>query len=53
MEKYSFKEGSSVPDKDGKHDHMADAIRYYVDYDFSIKRDVVHTEQQRWGVATR
>lgn len=50
LEKHSYKEGTSIPDKDSGYDHMADAIRYYVDYDFPIRRDQQPYTPQRWGV---
>lgn len=52
LEKHSFKEGTSIPDKDTGYDHMADAVRYYIDYAFPVRRD--REEQpypQRWGHA--
>jgi phage terminase large subunit len=53
MERYSYKEGSSVPDKDGVNDHFADSIRYFIDYDYSIKRDYApeQLQPQRFGHA--
>ena len=51
MEKYSFKENSSQPEKDGKYDHMADAIRYYIDYVFPVRREVKQQAPERFGVA--
>jgi phage terminase large subunit len=51
LNKHSYKEGSSQPDKDSGFDHFADAIRYYVDYDFPVKRDTKQEEPRRFGVA--
>jgi hypothetical protein len=39
LEKHSYKEGTSQPDKDDGYDHMADSIRYFIDYVFPVKRD--------------
>lgn len=53
MERYTYKEGSSQPDKDTGYDHMADALRYAVDYMFPIKKDTSDIVQpKRWGHQT-
>ena len=53
MEKYAYKEGSSQPDKDKGYDHMADALRYAVDYMFPIRKETDHIQQpRRWGHQT-
>lgn len=50
MERFAYKEGSSQPDKDSGYDHMADALRYAVDYMFPIKKDTSSvTQPQRWA----
>ena len=51
LEKHTYREGTSQPDKDSGLDHMSDAIRYYVDYVFPVRRDVDPTMvmPQRWG----
>jgi len=50
MERYAYKEGTSQPDKDSGYDHMADAVRYAVDYMFPIKKDTSDIVQpKRWG----
>lgn len=51
MEKYSYKEGSSQPDKDSGHDHFADSIRYYIDYDFPVKSSIEMPAPKRFGHA--
>ena len=38
LEKHSYKEGSSLPDKDSGFDHFSDSIRYFIDYKFPIRR---------------
>lgn len=55
MEKYSYKEGTQIPDKDAGADHFADAVRYAVDYLFPIKRDYTpeQLEPQRFGHSIR
>jgi len=50
MERYAYKENSSQPDKDSGYDHMADAVRYAVDYMFPIKKDTSSVVQpRRWS----
>jgi PBSX family phage terminase large subunit len=51
LERYSYKEGTSQPDKDAGYDHMMDALRYAVDYMFPIKKDMDPSSliPQRWG----
>jgi len=39
LERQTYKEGSSQPDKDSGYDHMNDALGYMVDYLFPIKRE--------------
>jgi hypothetical protein len=39
LERQTYKEGTSQPDKDSGYDHMMDALGYMVDYMFPIKRD--------------
>jgi hypothetical protein len=49
MERFTYKEGSSQPDKDSGYDHMADALRYAIDYMFPIKKDTSDIVQpRRW-----
>jgi hypothetical protein len=38
LERQTYKEGTSQPDKDSGYDHMMDALGYMVDYMFPIKR---------------
>jgi phage terminase large subunit len=40
LERQTYKEGSTQPDKDGGYDHMNDALGYMVDYLFPVKRDL-------------
>lgn len=50
LERHTYKEGTSQPDKDTGYDHMMDALGYLVDYLFPIKKDVGDIRQpQRWG----
>lgn len=49
VEKYSYKDGTAVPDKDAGWDHFADALRYFVDYEFPIRRDAQPVPVNRWN----
>ena len=49
LEKFSYKQGTSQPDKDSGYDHMADALRYAIDYMFPVRRDIAPQPIQRWG----
>lgn len=53
LDKHTFKENSTVPDKDSGYDHMFDAMSYYVAYRWPIKRDIDPdaVKPQRWGHA--
>lgn len=54
LEKHTYKEGTSIPDKESGYDHFSDALRYYIDYEFPVRRDVDPATQipQRWGHKT-
>jgi len=51
LEKHTYKEGTTQPDKDSGFDHMSDAMRYAVDYLFPVTRtrDPDAAAPQRWG----
>ena len=51
LEKHSYKAGTNQPDKDSGFDHMADAMRYAVDYMFPVRRavDPEQLRPQRWS----
>jgi PBSX family phage terminase large subunit len=49
LEKFSYKQGTGQPDKDSGFDHMADALRYAIDYMFPVRRDHAPLPTQRWG----
>lgn len=53
LEKYTYKEGTQVPDKDSGYDHMFDALSYKIAYLWPIKRtvDTDRVQPTRWGVA--
>jgi len=51
LSKFSYKPGTSQPDKDSGYDHQADALRYYIDYVFPVRRDSDPDQirPSRWG----
>lgn len=50
VERQTYKEGTSQPDKDSGYDHICDALGYAVDYLFPIKREREERhEPKRWG----
>jgi hypothetical protein len=49
LEKQTYKEGTSIPDKDSGFDHMNDALRYMVDYLFPIRQPTAPLPINRWG----
>jgi hypothetical protein len=53
LERHTYKEGTTQPDKDSGYDHMMDALGYMVDYIFPVRRDVdpALLIPQRWGHA--
>ena len=40
LERQTYKQGSSQPDKDSGYDHQMDALGYMVDYLFPVKKDI-------------
>jgi hypothetical protein len=48
MERWTYKEGTTVPDKDSGYDHFADCVRYMISYIWPVKRDLVPQPAQRW-----
>jgi hypothetical protein len=49
LEKQTYKEGTSIPDKDSGFDHMNDALRYMVDYLFPIRQPTTPVAIRQWG----
>jgi hypothetical protein len=49
MEKHTYKENSSIPDKDSGFDHFSDAVRYLVDYLHPIRQPVQGPPTQFWS----
>jgi hypothetical protein len=49
LERQTYKEGTSQPDKDNGYDHMMDALGYMVDYLFPVRKDTSTIPQpRRW-----
>jgi hypothetical protein len=55
LERQTYREGTTQPDKESGYDHMMDALGYMVDYLFPVRRDIdpALTIPQRWGHALR
>jgi hypothetical protein len=49
LERQTYKEGTSQPDKDSGYDHMNDALGYLVDYLYPIKREHDIPQPTRWS----
>lgn len=51
LERQTYKENSSQPDKDSGYDHLNDALGYAVDYLFPVRRNIDPElmRPQRWG----
>lgn len=49
LEKQTYKEGTSIPDKESGFDHMNDALRYMVDYLFPIRQPTTPPPTRQWG----
>jgi hypothetical protein len=49
MEKFTYKESTSQPDKTSGYDHMADALRYLVDSTFPIRMPIKDQPIRQWG----
>ena len=49
IERQIYKEGTHIPDKDSGYDHMNDALGYFIEYTFPLRRDFVATPQKRWS----
>jgi hypothetical protein len=49
LEKFTYKQGTSIPDKDSGFDHQFDALRYMVDYLYPIRTQVTPPPRMMWG----
>lgn len=53
LERQTYKEGTTTPDKESGYDHQMDALGYMVDYLFPIRKDTSDIQQpRRWGHQT-
>ena len=48
LERHTYKEGTSIPNKDDGYDHMNDALGYLVEYLFPVRTDYATPQPQRW-----
>lgn len=48
LERQTYKEGTSQPDKDGGFDHLNDSLGYAIDYLFPVKTDYQVQQPTRW-----
>jgi hypothetical protein len=48
LERQTYKEGTSVPNKDDGYDHMNDALGYLVEYLFPVRTEYATPQPQRW-----
>ena len=53
LERHTYKEGTTQPDKTSGYDHQMDALGYMIDYLFPVRRDIdpALVAPQRWGHA--
>ncbi|CAB4153881.1 hypothetical protein UFOVP635_36, partial [uncultured Caudovirales phage] len=49
LERQTYKEGTTQPDKDSGYDHQMDALGYLVDFLFPVRRDIAPIAPQRWA----
>ena len=49
LERMTYKEGSSVLNKDGENDHMADAVGYLTDFLYPVKPENNTQQPLRWA----
>jgi PBSX family phage terminase large subunit len=49
LEKYTYKEGTQIPDKDSGYDHIFDALSYCVAYLFPVRKNIQPQQPARWG----
>ena len=48
LERQTYKEGTSQPDKDGGYDHLNDALGYAIDMLFPVRTDYKTEQPTRW-----
>ena len=53
LTKHTYKDGTTIPDKESGFDHLTDAIGYGIEFIYPIKKDVNHIKQPvGWSVKT-
>ena len=48
LERQTYKEGTSIPNKDDGYDHMNDALGYLVEHLFPVRTEYATPQPQRW-----
>ena len=48
LERQTYKEGTSIPNKEDGYDHMNDALGYLVEYLFPVRTEYATPQPQRW-----
>ena len=48
LERQTYKEGTSIPNKEDGYDHMNDALGYLVEYLFPVRTQYATPQPQRW-----
>ena len=51
LERHTYKEGTTQPDKDSGYDHQMDALGYMVDFMYPVRRTQTPQEPKRFGHA--
>ena len=49
IERQIYKEGTNIPDKDSGYDHFNDALGYFIEYVYPIKREFKVSKPRRWS----
>lgn len=49
LERMTYKPNTSIVEKDGELDHMADAVGYLVDFLYPIRTEYADEQPQRWA----
>ena len=49
IERQIYKEGTHIPDKDSGYDHFNDALGYFIEYCFPLRRNFKPSKPRRWS----
>ena len=49
IERQIYKEGTHIPDKDSGYDHFNDALGYFIEYCFPLRREFKPNKPRRWS----